>query len=63
MMREDEFKVIRTDFNHLEKFLNNFYKEFPHYYLYKILSEDSGHETLAVVILRLQACWIEGDTE
>lgn len=63
MMREDEFKVIRTDFNHLEKFLNNYYKEFPHYYLYKIFSEDSGYGTLAVVILKLQSYWKEGYTE
>ena len=50
-MRAEEYKVIRTDFEHLEELLNNFDREYPYYHLYQILSEHSYNGALAVVIL------------
>ena len=47
----EEYKVIRTDFEHLEELLNNFDREYPYYHLYQILSEHSYDSALAVVIL------------
>ena len=46
-----KYKVIRTDFEHLEELLNNFDREYPYYHLYQILSEHSCDGSLAVVIL------------
>lgn len=50
-MFSDEYKVIRTDFDHLERFLNNYYQEFPHYHLYQILPEHCYDGAFAIVIL------------
>lgn len=46
-----KFKVIRTDFDQLEKFLNNYYTEFPNYHLYQILPEHCYDGAFAIVIL------------
>ncbi len=49
-----QFKVIRTDFEHLEEFLNslnNADSEYDGYYIYQILAEHSHNGALAVVIL------------
>lgn len=55
-----EFKVIRTDFDNLEKFLNNYYLEFPHYDIYEILTEHCYDRAFAVVILKLNTYWKGG---
>lgn len=61
MMIETDFKVIRTDFDQLEKFLNNFYVEFPHYSLYQILPEHCYDGAFAIVILKLDDYWKGGE--
>lgn len=45
------YKVIKTDFDHLEELLNNLYKYYPQYHIYQILPEHSYDGALAVVIL------------
>jgi hypothetical protein len=57
---DTEFKVIRMGFDHLEKFLNNCYLEFPHYDIYEILPEHSYDGAFAVVILKLNTYWKGG---
>ena len=52
-MTEYKFKVIRTDFDHLENWLNNLYELYPNYHIYQILPEHSYDGALAVVILEL----------
>lgn len=49
-----QFKVIRTDFEHLEKLLNEFAdvnSEYSDYHIYQILAEHCYNGALAVVIL------------
>ncbi len=49
-----DYKVIRTDFEHLEEFLNSLDdvgSEYFEYYIYQILAEHSYDGSLAVVIL------------
>ena len=48
---QNEFKVIRTDFEHLEGFLNSLETEYEEYYIYQILAEHCYDGALAVVIL------------
>lgn len=45
-----EWKVIRTDFEHLENLLNS--GVYPEYHIYQILPEHSYNGALAVVILK-----------
>lgn len=47
----NEFKVLRTDFEHLEGLLNSLEAEYEEYYIYQILAEHSYDGALAVVIL------------
>lgn len=51
MTLEKKYKVEKMDFNDLEKFLNNFLKEFPNYHIYQILPEHCYDGAFAVVIL------------
>lgn len=49
-----QFKVIRTDFEHLENLLNEIVdvnSEYSDYYIYQILAEHCYDGALAVVIL------------
>ena len=49
-----QFKVIRTDFEHLENLLNEIADgnpEYIDYYIYEILAEHCYNGALAVVIL------------
>ena len=50
---QNDFKVIRTDFEHLEGFLNSLKdeEEYKGYYIYEILAEHCYDGALAVVIL------------
>jgi hypothetical protein len=48
-----EYKVIRVDFDSLENFLNNYYREFPQYHLYQILPEHCYDGAFAIVVLEL----------
>lgn len=52
LYEEPEYKVIKTDFDHLEGFLNSLYKEYPLHHIFQILPEHCYDGTLAVVILK-----------
>lgn len=51
-MMESQYKVIKTDFDHLESLLNSLYMDYPEYCIYQILPEHCYDGTLAVVILK-----------
>ena len=51
LYEEPKYKVIKTDFDHLEGFLNSLDDEYPLYGVYQILHEHRYDGTLAVVIL------------
>lgn len=51
MMNEKDYKVVKMDFNDLERFLNNYHKEFPNYHIYQIVPEHCYDGAFAVVIL------------
>ena len=46
-----KYKVIRTDFECLEVFLNRIRANYVDYHLYQVLSEHSADGSLAIVIL------------
>ena len=50
-MNEKDYRVVKMDFNDLERFLNNYYKEFPNYHIHQILPEHCYDGAFAVVIL------------
>lgn len=50
-----EWKVIRTDFDNLEKLLNS--GDYPHYHIYQILPEHSYDGDFAIVILKKDGGW------
>lgn len=52
-MNKQKYKVVRTDFKALERFLNNLSVTYPDYHIYQILSEHCYNDALAVVILEL----------
>ena len=49
--------VIKTDFDHLENFLNSIKRNYPEYNLLQVLPEHSFDGALAVVMLELDAIW------
>ena len=52
-MNKQRYKVVRTDFKSLERFLNSFTETYPNYHVYQILSEHCYNGAYAVVILEL----------
>lgn len=50
-----EWKVIRTDFEHLEKLLNS--GVYPNYHIHQILAEHCYDGANAVVILKKDGEW------
>ena len=52
-----QYVVIKTDFDHLENWLNSIGEEYHEYHLLQVLPEHSYDGALAVIILELDAHW------
>jgi hypothetical protein len=48
------YKVLKTDFNHLEELLNSLYVNYTGWSLYQIIPEHCYDGALAVVILQME---------